>query len=181
VSGDPSLNCVVKTSDIDYFYEVSYSDEVEANQSLSYGHKCQDILLCGMNSLDHINDSRRYARRHRGEEVSNLVQTADNRLGKGCETERRPETNPPLNNKTNTPDERDAGLDIQMGRLKIKYSLCESEKHQLLEILSQHREHFTKIPGKCNACECKFQMQGGIPRSRTCRAIQFALRNEVRD
>ena len=48
-------------------------------------------------------------------------------------------------------------------------------------MLHRYKTHFTKIPGKCKVFEYKFQMQGGVPKSRCSRAIPFALRKEVRE
>ena len=60
-------------------------------------------------------------------------------------------------------------------------SLPESQKEKLSTLLHKYQAHFTKKPGKCNCFEYRFQLQGGVPKSRKCRPIQFALRKEVQE
>jgi hypothetical protein len=59
--------------------------------------------------------------------------------------------------------------------------LSKAQKAKLSNVLHRYKDHFTKERGKCNCFEYRFQLQGGLPKSRNSRPIPFALDKEVQE
>ena len=76
------------------------------------------------------------------------------------------------------PDERELSSQLVLHNLNIEDTLSESQKEKLSTLLLKHQAY---LPGKCNCFEYRFQLEGGVPKSRNSRAIPFALRKEVQE
>ena len=75
--------------------------------------------------------------------------------------------------------EEDSSLSLE--RLRIEEIWSYEEKCKLLELIRKYQEHFVRRPGRCNMCEYRFQIQGGLPKSCNGRPVPFSLRREVRE
>jgi hypothetical protein len=77
--------------------------------------------------------------------------------------------------------EGETALAILREQLIREGILSDSENDRLLGMLDKYKEHFTKRPGDCKNFEYKFQIDGDLPKSCSCRPIPFGLRKEVRE
>lgn len=78
-------------------------------------------------------------------------------------------------------DEDEISTQLLLQDINLQDSLSEAQKAKLLNLVHKYKPHFTKKPGKCNCFKYRFELQGGLPKSRNSRPIPFALRKEVQE
>lgn len=78
-------------------------------------------------------------------------------------------------------DEDEISTQLLLQDINLQDSLSEAQKAKLLNLVHKYKPHFTKKTGKCNCFKYRFELQGGLPKSRNSRPIPFALRKEVQE
>jgi hypothetical protein len=71
------------------------------------------------------------------------------------------------------PDDEEVSLKLAFQNIRVQDSLSECHKENLLELILQYKNHFTKKPGKCNCFEYRFLLQDGVPKSPTVDPYHF--------
>ena len=70
---------------------------------------------------------------------------------------------------------------------QVRAKVCENnilspqQQNELYGVLIKYQQHLTKRPGRCNAFQYEFKIEGDMPPMANSRPIPFALRAPVRE
>jgi hypothetical protein len=94
-------------------------------------------------------------------------------------------------NNVNTSHKSEAHVNSLDDRMitadQIRAKVCENnilspqQQNELYGVLNKYQEHLTKRPGRCNAFEYEFKIEGDMPPTANSRPISFVLRAPIRE